>query len=64
MRPLPDKLEELEDLLLNYRDTLAQNTGVPFIRLVYRPDEEVDCRRLARSRWSAPCGKRTLPSRL
>lgn len=45
MRPLPNKFEELEDLLLNYRDTMAQNTGVPFIRLVYRPDEEVDCQR-------------------
>ena len=45
MRPLPDKFEELEDLLLHHRATLAQNTGVPFVRLVYRPDEEVECHR-------------------
>ena len=46
MRPLPEKFEELEELLLHHRHTLAQNTGVPFVRLVYRPDEEVECRRL------------------
>jgi len=47
LRPLPEKFEELEDLLLHHRATLAQNTGVPFVRLVYRPneDEEVECRR-------------------
>ena len=45
MRPLPEKFEELEDLLLHHRGTLAQNTGVPFVRLVYRPDEEIECRR-------------------
>jgi hypothetical protein len=45
LRPLPQKFEELEDLLLHHRRTLAQNTGVPFIRLVYWPDEEVACQR-------------------
>ena len=45
MRPLSEKFEELEDLLLHHRATLAQNTGVPFVRLVYRPEEEVECRR-------------------
>jgi len=45
LRPLPEKFEELEDLLLHDRETLAQNTGVPFVRLVYRPEEETDCRR-------------------
>jgi len=45
LRPLPDKFEELEDLLLHHRATLAQNTGVPFIRLIYRPEEEAECRR-------------------
>jgi hypothetical protein len=45
LRPLPEKFEELEDLLLHHRGTLAQNTGVPFVRLVYQPDEEVECRR-------------------
>ncbi len=49
MRPLRDKFDELEDLLLNYRAQLDQNTGVPFIRLVYRLEEEVVCQRLARS---------------
>ena len=46
MRPLHEKSEELEHLLLHHRRTLAQNTGVPFVRLVYRPEEEVACRRL------------------
>ena len=45
MRPLAEKFEELENLLLHHRGTLAQNTGVPFVRLVYRPDKEVECRR-------------------
>lgn len=45
MRPLPEKFEELEDLLLYHRETLGQNTGVPFLRLVYRPEEETECRR-------------------
>ncbi|MFQ5472306.1 MAG: BREX protein BrxB domain-containing protein [Dehalococcoidia bacterium] len=46
MRPLPEKFDEVEDLLLHHRETLAQNTGVPFIRLVYHPeDEETECRR-------------------
>jgi hypothetical protein len=45
LRPLAEKFEELENLLLHHRGTLAQNTGVPFVRLVYRPDEEVECRR-------------------
>ena len=44
MRPLQEKLDELEKLLLHHRDTLAQNTGVPFLRLVYRPEEEESCR--------------------
>lgn len=46
MRPLQQKFEELEDLLLHHRRTLAQNTGVPFLRLVYRPEEEIACQRL------------------
>ena len=46
MRPLQGKFEELEELLLHHRRTLAQNTGVPFVRLVYQPDEEIECRRL------------------
>lgn len=46
MRPLQHKFDELEDLLRHHRRTLAQNTGVPFLRLVYRPEEEVTCQRL------------------
>lgn len=45
MRPLQHKFDELEDLLLHHRRTLAQNTGVPFLRLVYHPRDEVKCRR-------------------
>ena len=47
MRPLQQKFEELEDLLLHHRWTLAQNTGVPFLRLVYLPSEEHACQRFA-----------------
>jgi len=43
LRPLSQKFDELEDLLLNHRRTLAQNTGVPFIRLVYKPEQEPEC---------------------
>lgn len=43
MRALLDKFEEMERWLLRDRALLAQSTGVPFIRLVYRPDEEADC---------------------
>ncbi len=43
MRALPEKFEELERWLLRDRALMAQSTGVPFIRLVYRPEEEADC---------------------
>ncbi len=49
MRPLQQKFEELETLLLHHRRTLAQNTGVPFVRLVYRPEAEVACQRFRES---------------
>jgi len=45
LRALPEKFEELERWLLRDRALLAQSTGVPFIRLVYRPGEEADCLR-------------------
>jgi hypothetical protein len=44
LRPLSEKFDQLESLLLHHRAILAQNTGVPFLRLVYRPDEEEACR--------------------
>ena len=43
MKPLRQKFDELETLLLHHRATLDQNTGVPFLRLVYRPEEETAC---------------------
>jgi len=46
LRPLQEKFEELSKLLIHHRDDLAQGTGVPFVRLIYRPDEERECRRL------------------
>ena len=49
MRPLPEKFDALEDLLLNHRAQLDQNTGVPFVRLVYEPEKEIECRRLTSS---------------
>lgn len=48
MKPLRDKFEELAELLLTHRDSLAQGTGVPFVRLLYHPDEELDVRELTR----------------
>ena len=46
MKPLQDKFHELSDLLIHHRNDLAQGTGVPFVRLIYRPEEERECRRL------------------
>ena len=43
MRALPEKFEDLERWLLGDRALLAQSTGVPFVRLVYRPDDEIEC---------------------
>jgi hypothetical protein len=45
LRALPEKFDELENWLLRDRALLAQGTGVPFIRLAYRPDEEIECAR-------------------
>jgi len=45
LRILREKFEELEELLLHHRRQLAQSTGVPFVRLVYRPEEEQECQR-------------------
>lgn len=45
MTPLQQKFEQLEDLLLHHRRALDQGTGVPFVRLVYRPEEDVSCQR-------------------
>lgn len=43
MRALPERFEELERWLLRDRTLFAQSTGVPFIRLVYQPAEEIEC---------------------
>ena len=48
MKQLREKFEELADLLITHRDTLSQGTGVPFVRLLYHPDEELDVRELTR----------------
>jgi hypothetical protein len=45
LRPLPEKFDELETLLLYHRRTLGQSIGAPFIRLVYEPDEAIACQR-------------------
>jgi hypothetical protein len=44
MHPLIDRLAELEKLLLNERHTLALHSGVPFVLLIYNPDDERRCR--------------------
>ena len=46
MATLRDKFEELCELLIHHRDDLSQDTGVPFVRLIYPPDDERECRRL------------------
>jgi len=48
LRPLQEKFEELENLLLHHRAGLAHGTGVPFVRLVHGADEEDECHRLRR----------------
>ena len=48
MKPLRDKFEELAELLITNRDNLSQGTGVPFVRLLYHPDEEIEARDLTR----------------
>jgi len=45
---LRDKFEELADLLIQHRDTLAQGTGVPFVRLIYLPEEELEAQDLTK----------------
>jgi hypothetical protein len=44
LKPLRDKFEELAELLITQWDNLAQGTGVPFVRLLYHPDEELEAR--------------------
>ncbi len=44
MPSLVDKFAELEKLLLNQRRTLHLHAGVPFVLLIYDPDEERRCR--------------------
>jgi hypothetical protein len=48
LKQLRDKFDELAELLLTHRDSLAQGTGVPFVRLLYHPDEELDARELTK----------------
>jgi hypothetical protein len=43
---LREKFEKLADLLILNRDTLSQGTGVPFVRLIYHPDEELEAQEL------------------
>lgn len=45
MQTLQAKFEELFDLLVNHAGQLAQGSGVPFVRLIYPPAEENECRR-------------------
>jgi len=44
MSSLAEKFAELERLLLNNRQTLALYSGVPFVLLLYNPQEERACR--------------------
>lgn len=42
---LQEKFDQLEDLLLNHRESIGIHNGVPFILLIYEPDNEIDCRK-------------------
>ena len=44
MPSLIENFAELERLLLDDRDTLALHAGVPFVLLIYAPEEERRCR--------------------
>ena len=44
MSSLVDKFRELESLLVNSRHTLALHAGVPFVLLIYDPQQERLCR--------------------
>ena len=46
MKPLREKFEELAELLVTHRSTLSQGTGVPFVRLLFDPTEELEVREL------------------
>jgi hypothetical protein len=48
LKQLRDKFEELAELLITNRDNLAQGTGVPFVRLLFHPDEELEARELTK----------------
>jgi len=42
---LQDKFDQLEDLLINHRDSIGIHNGVPFIMLIYSPERENECRK-------------------
>lgn len=44
-RSLDKKFTELEEILLQGYDSIGRRVGVPFIVLIYPPDEELTCRR-------------------
>ena len=41
---LQEKFNQLEDLLLNHRESIGIHNGVPFIMLIYSPENEIECR--------------------
>lgn len=42
---LQEKFDQLEDLLLNHRESIGIHNGVPFIMLIYSPEREIECRK-------------------
>lgn len=44
MPSLVEKFAELEKLILEQRETLHLHSGVPFVLLIYDPDDEFRCR--------------------
>lgn len=42
---LQEKFDQLEDLLLNHRESIGIHNGVPFIMLIYNPEKENECQK-------------------
>ena len=42
---LQNKFDQLEDLLLNHRESIGLHNGVPFLMVIYNPEKELECRK-------------------
>lgn len=42
---LQNKFDQLEDLLLNHRESIGLHNGVPFLMVIYNAEKELECRK-------------------